>query len=100
MRTLIALLVMAAIIAVEEVSASGPEDGHSIVDMANQMKENFWDLFQRFDRLKSKVNRIIGKETCQPGETGSGGEILNDDSSLDRFHEESGTVATPGSTQS
>ena len=98
MGKIIALLVTAAIIVVQ-ASANCHEDGNSMAEMASLMKENFRDLFKRLHRLESKMNRITGKETCQLGETGSGGEILNEDS-LDGFHEESGTVTTPGSIES
>ena len=65
-----------------KVSTNGPTDGDSVVEMTSFMKENFRELFQRLDRLESKVNRIVGKESCESGQTGSGRAIQIEDDNL------------------
>ena len=90
MGKLIALLFTAAMIAAQ-VSANGQDDGKSLSEIASFMKENFRELFQRLDRLESKVSRMVGNEHCKPGEVGLRGGILDEDSP-DGFNE-TGTVA-------
>ena len=82
-----------------EASANGHEDGNSITEMASFMKENFRELFQRLDRLESKVSKIIGKENCPPAEMWSGGGEIQDKDSPDTFND-TGPVVTPGSHES
>ena len=97
MGTLTALLFTAATINVH-VSADGREDGNSLFDIASFMKENFPELFQRLDSLESKVNRLVGKENCNPGDVGSRRGTLDHDTP--NVFNETRTVARSGSNES
>ena len=61
-RTVFVLWVAAALI-----SAESPADGNSVSAFENSINLKFQLLFEKFERLEAKVNRIIERQNDRRG---------------------------------